>query len=79
MRFGFSGLTAVTVRGGQGDRSMAALFRGSRNLLLRWNKHVDLAFGNVFAYFISLCCSVRLRMRVQREMQAEHSQLQPVS
>uniref|UniRef100_A0A8D3ECP3 3-hydroxyisobutyrate dehydrogenase n=1 Tax=Scophthalmus maximus TaxID=52904 RepID=A0A8D3ECP3_SCOMX len=25
------------------QRSMAALFRGSRNVLLRWNKHVDLA------------------------------------
>ncbi|AWP21857.1 3-hydroxyisobutyrate dehydrogenase [Scophthalmus maximus] len=26
------------------QRSMAALFRGSRNVLLRWNKHVDLAY-----------------------------------
>uniref|UniRef100_A0AAQ5Z4Y4 6-phosphogluconate dehydrogenase NADP-binding domain-containing protein n=1 Tax=Amphiprion ocellaris TaxID=80972 RepID=A0AAQ5Z4Y4_AMPOC len=25
---------------------MAALFRGSRNLLLRWNKHVDFAFAS---------------------------------
>lgn len=36
---------------------MAALFRGSRNVLLRWNKHVDLAFGNVFVHVVGLLVS----------------------
>lgn len=29
---------------------MASLFRGSRYIWLRWSKHVNVAFGNVFAY-----------------------------
>lgn len=50
----FPGLTAVTVRRGQGERSMAALLRGSRHLLLKGSKHVDLAHGNVLTYAVRL-------------------------
>lgn len=54
--WGFPGLTAaVTGRRGQEERSMAALFKGSRNIWLRWNRHVEFAFGNVFVHVV-ICC-----------------------
>lgn len=59
---------------------MAALFRGSRNLLLGWNKHVGIALGKVLLMW-SVFSSVSVNECVQKRgrAQAEHCLLLPVS
>lgn len=68
---GVACMTAVTVYWDQeGEKSMAAVFRVTRNVLLRRNNNVDSAFGKVFDF--CRIGSLLLLDRVQKTILADH-------